>query len=116
MYVMSKHRLKRSPPATGRVISTELKQPFSGIYFFCRFLLRLSENNHSRVMFMAKFGKSSEFNPQNGEQVKSSPASNVWSRKGSNLDPKNHQNFITKFEGCGAKFRHKHNLGVVVLA
>ena len=25
-------------------------------YFFCRFLLRLSENNHSRVMFIAKFG------------------------------------------------------------
>ena len=33
-----------------------LKWTISGINFFCRFLLRLSENNHSRVMFMAKFG------------------------------------------------------------
>ena len=32
------------------------KWTISGINFFCRFLLRLSENNHSRVMFMAKFG------------------------------------------------------------
>ena len=60
-----------------------------------------------------KKGKSSEFNPQNGEQVKLSRASNVWSHKGSNLDPKNHQNFITKI---GAKFRNKHDPGVVVLA
>ena len=63
-----------------------------------------------------KKGKSSEFNPRNGEQVKSSPASNVWSHEGSNLDPKNHQNFITKIGGCGAKFCHKHDSGVVVLA
>ena len=75
------------------------KWTISGINFFFRFLLRLSENNHSRVMFMAKFGKSSEFNPKNGEQVKSSPASNVWSHEGSNLDPKNHQNFKTKIGG-----------------
>ena len=32
------------------------KRPLSGIIFFFRFLLRLSENNHSRVMFIAKFG------------------------------------------------------------
>ena len=32
------------------------KWTISGIYFFCRFLPRLSENNHSRVMFIAKFG------------------------------------------------------------
>ena len=32
------------------------KQPVSGIKFFCRFSLRLSENNRSRVMFIAKFG------------------------------------------------------------
>ena len=32
------------------------KWTISRINFFCRFLLRLSENNHSRVMFMAKFG------------------------------------------------------------
>ena len=31
------------------------KWTISGINFFCRFLLRLSENNHSRVIFMAKF-------------------------------------------------------------
>ena len=33
-----------------------LKQPVSGNLFFCRFSLRLSENNRSRVKFMAKFG------------------------------------------------------------
>ena len=32
------------------------KQPVSGIIFFCRFSLRLSENHHSRVKFIAKFG------------------------------------------------------------
>ena len=32
------------------------KQPVSGNLFFCRFSLRLSENNRSRVKFMAKFG------------------------------------------------------------
>ena len=32
------------------------KQPVSGIKFFCRFSLRLSENNRSRIMFIAKFG------------------------------------------------------------
>ena len=32
------------------------KWTISGINFFYRFLLRLSENNHSRVMFIAKFG------------------------------------------------------------
>ena len=32
------------------------KQPISGIKFFCRFSLRLSENNRSQVMFIAKFG------------------------------------------------------------
>ena len=32
------------------------KQPVSGIKFFCCFSLRLSENNRSRVMFIAKFG------------------------------------------------------------
>ena len=31
------------------------KWTISGINFFFRFLLRLSENNHSRVIFMAKF-------------------------------------------------------------
>ena len=32
------------------------KQPVSGNLFFCRFSLRLSENNRSRVKFIAKFG------------------------------------------------------------
>ena len=32
------------------------RQPVSGIKFFCRFSLRLSEKNRSRVMFIAKFG------------------------------------------------------------
>ena len=35
-----------------------------------------------------KKGKSSKFNPQNDEQVKSSPALKVWSHEGSNLYPK----------------------------
>ena len=34
----------------------ESKWTISGNIFFCRFLLRLSKNNHFRVMFMAKFG------------------------------------------------------------
>ena len=33
-----------------------LKWTISGINLFCRFLPRQSENNYSRVMFMAKFG------------------------------------------------------------
>ena len=35
-----------------------------------------------------KKGKSSKSNPQNYEQVKSSPALKVWSHEGSNLYPK----------------------------
>ena len=35
-----------------------------------------------------KKGNSSEFNPQDYEQVKSSPSLEVWSHEGSNLYPK----------------------------
>ena len=35
-----------------------------------------------------KKGKSSEFNPRNDGQVKSSPAGKVWSHESSNLYPK----------------------------
>ena len=35
-----------------------------------------------------KKGKSSEFNPQEYEQVNSSPSLKVWSHEGSNLYPK----------------------------
>ena len=35
-----------------------------------------------------KKGNSSEFNPQDYEQVKSSPSLKVWSHEGSNLYPK----------------------------
>ena len=38
-----------------------------------------------------KKGKSSEFNPRDNEQVKSSPAVKVWSHGGSNLNPKTAQ-------------------------
>ena len=43
--------------------------------------------------WVVKKGKSSEFNLQNDEHVKSSSAPKVWSHKGSNLHPKNCQNF-----------------------
>ena len=61
-----------------------------------------------------KEGKSSEFNPQNDEQVKSSPATMLWSHEGSK--PKNGKHIITKIRDCGAKFRHGYDPGVVVLA
>ena len=41
-----------------------------------------------RLERVLKKGKSSEFNPQKDEQVKSSPSLKVWSHKCSNLYPK----------------------------
>ena len=41
-----------------------------------------------RAREVPKKGKSSEFNPRNYEQVKSSPSLTVWSHEGSNLYPK----------------------------
>ena len=38
--------------------------------------------------FLKWKGKSSEFNPKDYEQVKSSPSLKVWSHDGSNLHPK----------------------------
>ena len=43
------------------------------------------------VLADLKKGKLSKFNPLNDEQVKSSPALNVWSHEGSNLYPKKAQ-------------------------
>ena len=47
--------LKANTPSYEQTILGS-KQPVSGIKFFCRFSLRLSENKRSRVMFIAKFG------------------------------------------------------------
>ena len=44
----------RTPPATRKVYWGR-NGPSLEFIFFCRFLPRLSENNHSRVIFMAKF-------------------------------------------------------------
>ena len=63
-----------------------------------------------------KKGKYSEFNPGNDEQVKSSLAPKVWSHEGSNLHPKNGQNFITEIGSCGAKFCNGYDPGAVVPA
>ena len=40
--------------------------------------------------------KSSKFNSQNYEQVKSRPALKVWSQEGSNLHPKNGQKWLNR--------------------
>ena len=56
----------------------------------------------------SKKGKSSEFNPRNNEQVKSSPTIKVWSHGGSNLYPK-----MVKNDSIGLKQGHRMGLKMV---
>ena len=58
----------------------------------------------------SKKGKSSEFNPRNDAQVKSSPALKVW------VLTQKLEKYMTTIGGSGAKFRNKLDLGAVVLA
>ena len=59
LFVIGGRKVKMAiPPPTPSYEKTILgsKQPVSEFMFFCRFSQRLSENNRSRVMFIAKFG------------------------------------------------------------
>ena len=63
-----------------------------------------------------KKGKSSEFNPQNDGQFKTSQAFKVFLYEGFIFTQFFFSKFITIIGGCGAKFRNGYDPGVVVPA
>ena len=68
------------------IIITSLEN--SQIQLFSSQSLNGDNSASRRATEVPKKGKSLEFNPQDYEQVKSSPSLTVWSHEGSNLYPK----------------------------